>query len=468
MAAFFGRTQEKKRLARFFSSEVENAALVYGRRRVGKSALIVESLRETGVRALYFECMQAQEAINIESLSMLAAETLGSGALPFRRLDQFLDYLFRQAKDEPLVLVLDEWPSLRDGVQGADSILQSFLDRYRGKSRLKVVLCGSYVSAMEQTLSSRNPLYGRFGLVLKLLPMDYLEASLFYPDFSSEDKVRLYAVFGGIPYYNALIDSRQSVRENLLRLVVSPNARLESEVSDFLRMEYSKIASANSVFDAIAGGAFRFSDILSKSALPTSAALSAVLAKLTDLGILEKNAPINDEGNRKKAGYVIADGLSLFFYRYIHRNLSSRRVMEEEAFFDRFVRDDFETEFVPKRFERICAEFLVRKNRRGEIEPPFEKIGRYRYDIPAEKKNGEFDVVTQDPRGYCFYEAKFRKGAVTGGMIGKEIEQVLATGLSAYRFGFFSRSGFEEGAREAAGEHPAVFYSLDDLYREVP
>ena len=118
-------------------------------------------------------------------------------------------------------------------------------------------------------------------------------------------------------------------------------------------------------------------------------------------------------------------------------------LLDPEVFFDRYVSEDFETEFVPHMFEEICRQYLIRSNRTGRISPPFDAIGRYWYDDPTNHTSGEFDVVTHDPNGYVFYEAKFRKTPITSGMVEKEIAQVRATGLRCHRYGFFSRSGFE-------------------------
>ena len=104
-------------------------------------------------------------------------------------------------------------------------------------------------------------------------------------------------------------------------------------------------------------------------------------------------------------------------------------------------------------------QYLIRQNRLGMIEIPFEKIGKYYYDDPVRKKNGEFDIVTQDPHGYIFYEAKFRKEPVSSQMIENEINQVNSTVLNCYKYGFFSRSGFT-----AKSDGQLILISLDDLY----
>ena len=175
--------------------------------------------------------------------------------------------------------------------------------------------------------------------------------------------------------------------------------------------------------------------------------------------IVEKQAPINDAENRRKAGYYITDPLCLFYYRYIFRFLSQRSVLDEDVFFDRYIQKDFEEKYVPRMFERICKQYLIRQNRVGNINPPFDLIGKYYYDDPKTKTNGEFDIVTQDPNGFAFYEAKFRKEPISEGMIREEMKQVQNSGLTCYKFGFFSRSGFS-----CQPESSTVSYTLADLY----
>ena len=98
-------------------------------------------------------------------------------------------------------------------------------------------------------------------------------------------------------------------------------------------------------------------------------------------------------------------------------------------------------------FESICRQYLIRKNRKGEIEPLVEKIGKYYYDNPKEHNNGEFDVVTEDEKGYVFYEVKFKNKPITDEIIDKEIKQVEATGLNCYKYVFISKSGFKNKNR---------------------
>ena len=456
---FLGRAQEKKVMHQALGCTGVQVLLIYGRRRVGKSELIKQVLRESKVRGIYYESKQTTEMNNVASLSNLISEFYNYPKLSFDNFEAVLDFLFKKNANAPLILVLDEYPYLRAAIPGLDSILQTLIDKYRDNSSLKLILCGSFIDVMKSLLLSENPLYGRVDRTIDLKPMDYYESSLFYPSYSNEDKIRLYSVFGGIPYYNKLIDSSLSVRENIIALIASSDARLENEVCMYLRSEISKISNANEVFEALSRGYSRYNDILSQSHVTSGPAMVDVLEKLMRMGLVRKESPINDETNKKKMGYYISDNLSLFYYRYCFRYASQLSIMDSDVFYDKYIRDDFENWYVPHCFEEICKQYLIRQNKRGLLPEVFEKIGKYYYNNPRTKTNWEFDVVTFDPKGYTFYEVKFRKTPVTDRLIRDEIRQVNETGLYCYQYGFISRSGFE-----AKPQSNLLLISLDEFY----
>lgn len=407
---FYGRETERKKLCTMFRSDGQMISLIYGRRRIGKSELIKQVLKETDIKSIYYECKQTTEQNNVESLAELIGEIFDFPKPAFENMEALLRFLFKKSEKEPMIFVLDEYPYLRENSKGLDSVLQSVIDHYKDTSNMKLIVCGSYVDTMKALLEKQNPLYRRIDLTINLKPMDYYESAMFYSGFSEEDKVRLYSVFGGIPYYNRLIDAKKSVRENIIELIASSGARLENEVSMYLNSEISKIT--NEVFEALAKGFSRYKDILDQSNVSSGPALVDILDKLMRMDVVAKEAPINDENNRKKSGYFISDNLSLFYYKYIFRNMSRMNIMDPDIFYDRYIADDFETKYIPKCFERICKQYLIRK------EP------------------------------------------ITESIVQNEIRQVKQTGLECYRYGFFSRSGFtcEEGTNR-------ILIELRELYK---
>jgi AAA+ ATPase superfamily predicted ATPase len=439
---FFGRTKQLNQLKKEMSADGMRMSLIYGRRRVGKSELVKQAIKESKIKSFYYECKQVTEESNVQSICEVISEVQGLPKLGYTSIEELMDYVFTLAKEENMVFILDEYPYLRESVKGLDSILQSLVDKHRETSKLKLIILGSYVDIMKSLLEHASPLFGRVDLVIDLKQMDYYESALFYPNMSDEDKVRIYSVFGGIPYFNRLVDDKKSVKENIIDLIASPGARLENEVSMYLSAEISKIVNANEVFEALARGFSRYSDILSQSHVSSGPTLVDVLEKLIKMEVVEKKAPINDEDNKKKAGYYICDNLSLFYYRYIFKYSSQLKIMDSDVFYDKYIGMDFEEKYVPHKFEEICRQYLIRQNRLGNIEPVIEKIGKYYYDDPKTRTNGEFDVVTQDEIGYVFYEVKFRKRKTSKEVIDEEIRQVKSTNLNCYKYVFFSRAGF--------------------------
>ncbi len=441
--SFLGRRKELLQLQKQFSTDEMSAALIYGRRRIGKSELIKQALKKSAIPCIYYECKQITQLDSVDDIQEIISEVFQLPKLGYRTIEDTLDYIFKLSQSEKLILVLDEYPYLREGTKGMDSILQALIDKYRDTAKLKLVLLGSYVDIMKSMLAHSNPLFGRIDLVIDLKQMDYYESSLFYPAFSDEDKVRIFSVFGGVPYYNRLIDDSISVKDNIINLIASPGARLENEVSMYLNAEISKITNANAVFSALAQGFSKYSDILSQSHVSSSPTLADVLDRLIRMEVVEKVVPINDEHHRKKAGYYICDNLTMFYYRYIFKYSSQLKIMDPDVFYTKYISRDFDELYVPKLFEGICRQYLIRQNRLGIIDPVIEKIGKYYYNDPVKRTNGEFDIVTLDEKGYVFYEVKFRKKPLDKALVEEEIKQVQATGLKCYKYVFITRSGAE-------------------------
>lgn len=440
---FIGREEELEKINRVFKKSEMGSVLIYGRRRIGKSELVKQAMINSDIKGIYYECKQITEAGNVLSMCDLLSEIFSLPKLAYTRIEDILEYIFQLSVKEEFIFVLDEYPYLRESIKGMDSILQAMIDKYRNTSKIKLVILGSYVGVMKSLVEHANPLYGRMDLVINLSQMNYRDSAKFYPCFSDEDKVRIYSVFGGVPYYNRLIDDSISVKENIIELIASPGARLENEVSMYLSAEISKLNNANEVFGALAKGYSRYKDILSQSHVSSGPTLVDVLDRLIKMEIVKKVAPINEPVNKKKMGYYISDNLSLFYYRYIFPYSSQLKIMNPEVFYEMYIEKDFNEKYVPHSFEKICSQYLIWKNMRGEITPVIENIGKYYYDDPANRKNGEFDVVTYDSKGYVFYEVRFRNKPVSRSDMEKEIEQVKETGLDCYKYVFVSKSGFE-------------------------
>jgi len=174
---------------------------------------------------------------------------------------------------------------------------------------------------------------------------------------------------------------------------------------------------------------------------------------------ISKVSPINDE-SKKKTIYEISDRLTLFYYRYIFKKTSFFATMNSEDFFDEFIKEDFYSSYVPKEFERVCAQYLVRENKAQRIKPVLYKVGKYYYDDPINKTNGEFDIVTLSKDGYDFYEAKFSSNPIDDSVVNEEVFQLSRINIKYNKLGFFSKNGFNITKPEKYR-----LYTLIDLYK---
>ena len=462
MFRFIGREYEIRSINDRIATDHFELILLYGRRHVGKTELIRYCLENSEVRSVYYMCRQVKEKQLVDGLSEEIHSLIDLNGQYFRSFENALRYLFELGKKEKLIVVLDEYPNARQMIEGLDSQIQALADEYKFKSQVKLILSGSYIDIMKSVKSEKSPLYGRITLNIDLKQMDYYESSLFYPSFNSSDKVALYSVLGGMPLYNSLVREDLSVKDNIISLIASRNARLENEIDMFLKMELSKLENANSIFSAMASGCTKYNEIMEEADISSTGVMSELITKLINMEAIRKEFPINKEKDKSKSRYYIDDNLAMFYFHFIHRHLSALQIMNSDAFFRRFIKEQFSEHYVPKVFEDICRQYLIRLNMNGKIEPAVEKIGKYYYDDPVNHTNGEFDIVTEDELGYSFYEAKYKSQPVTYGMIQKEILQVNKTGLSCHRYGFFSKSGFK-------GEIPEeiVCFTLDDLFRKI-
>lgn len=465
---FIGRKYEKEKINYLLSNKGFQACLLYGRRRLGKTELLKECLLNKNIKTIFFQAKQVSERINTNDITSLIEKTFDLSNLYFERFVDALEFIFNESKNEKIYLVLDEYPYIRKVVEGIDSYLQNLIDFNQDNENLYLFLCGSSVSIMEEVISSSNPLYQRFSLILKLKEMNYKEASLFTPTYSNEEKVIIYSAFGGIPFYLNKIKESESIKENIIRILSGNSSLLENDINITLRAEIAKIDNANSVFNAIAyQKVSHFNDILAKCHFNSASVLNDVLEKLIKADFIKKVSPINDKNNKLKSYYEISSNSLSFYFKYIFSNSSLKEILSENDFYETFIKEDFLNDFVPKTFEKIAKEFLILKSQKHELDYLILNIGKYWYDDFINKKNGEFDIVSLSKDGYIFYEVKFLNKKVNKSIILKEIEQVKNTSLKAINYGFISKNGFDEETLSYLKENNYYFYTLDDLYKDI-
>ncbi len=438
---FIGRENELSQLKAVLDRNRKSTALIYGKRRIGKSCLIMEVLKSFDCKVIYYECLNASAEENLLYFESRIRTVFDQPFLHFVNFEEAFRFL--GSTGEKVIVILDEYSYLKMSREKyyIDSMFQRIIDQMN--NNIHLVLLGSFVSVMRELMEEENPLFGRFSLVMHLHALDYYDSSLFYPRKTIREKAEFYGIFGGNPFVNAEIDPDEDLRSNITQLILNPNSSVRSYLENILLSELSKAGPANMILSALANGKKKYSEISIRVRADVPGTLDKQLKNLILMDVLQKKNPINRPDDRKKSFYEISDNLTRFYYAYIFSNRDVIRTIGEQAFYDLMLRPSIDT-FLSYRFEEIAKEYFRRMARRGNITGVYD-IGTYWYDDPAEKKNGEFDCVLKHKKTYSFYEVKTYKEPLCRSICEAEEKEVrsLAEPFDIEKIGFISLSGFD-------------------------
>lgn len=315
---FVNRERELAALQRWWNNEGAASAVVWGRRRVGKTALIQHFAQD---RRCVFHTgaarpVEAELTLLSRQVANLGTDTVRDLSVrPYRDWDEALDHLAHIASEEPLLLVLDEFPELVTTAPDLPGILRAFLDRTRGRTRLRLLLCGSAVRYMEALQEQRKPLYGRFDLTLAVQPFGPAEAAKMLPELSGADAATVYGLLGGVPLYLTWWDQSRSISENLYELACAPGARLLTEGQLVLATEAEHGEYPSAALYAIANGRTKYSEI--KQTIQAEPART--LERLQQLRLVEKVVPVTETARTRRACYHVSDNFLQFYLGILSR-----------------------------------------------------------------------------------------------------------------------------------------------------
>lgn len=459
---FIGREEELEEIKESLNKDCLETILIYGRRRVGKSELIKEAIKKSKLPIVYYECRRTSTRMNLDNLTQIFSTTFSLRNLKFDFFDDFFDYAFNYSIKHEYILIIDEFSFLLENDFSVESFLAASIDKYKNDAKLKLIISGSYVTLMTKMIEYGSHSYGRFNHILLIRPFDYYMSSLFYKNYSDEDKIKMYSVFGGIPYFNSLIDNKKSADQNIIDLIVKEDSILEYEIKEMIFEETNKIYLLNDLISIIGAGTIKYKDIVSKLNNINKSRPDYLLNKLIEMNIIKKVTPINDKNNKKKMFYEFSDNLIHFYYKYLFNNPYSINRKNKEFFYENFIKNDLENNFISKKFETISKEFLLRLNFKNKLDNVILDIGTYYYDDQISKTNRQFDVVTLDANGYISYECKYTNSLIDSKVIKEEEKQIKDLNIKFYKLGFISRSGFSSDIDLKKYK----CFSLNDFYKE--
>lgn len=447
---FIGRERELSALDRLYRSSKFEFAVIYGRRRVGKTALINKFIDDKN--AIYFMGVESNAKQNLENLSKSIMEYVSGTEVDsiFSSFQSALEYVFRLAEKERIILAIDEYPYVARSSKSLASTLQLLIDRYKDKTNLMLILCGSSMSYMEDNvLAYKAPLYGRRTSQMKLLPFNFEETCRYFKNFSNEDKALVYGIVGGTPQYFLQIDDKLNIEENIKNTFLNPVSFLYEEPINLLKQEVREPAIYTAIIAAIATGASRMSEISGKVGEDTNIC-AMYLKNLINLGIVQKETPYGEKSSRKSV-YSIEDNMFRFWYRFVFENNSIIARGATDLAYKRI--EPQLSDYMGKIFEEICKQYLCKQLILGDCPVEFMSLGRWWGNNPKEKRQEEIDIMgEQDKTTALFAECKWTNEKVDIGVLETLIKRSELFGYKKKHFYLFAKTGFTRGCVDKAAE----------------
>ena len=470
---FINRHQELAALDRMFRSETAEFFVLYGRRRVGKTELLLQFCKNK--RSIYFLASQLKEQDHLRQLTETARHVINDPLLQsiiFDDWESALIYFAQQAEEKRLVLVLDEFQYLCEDNAALPSLIQRFWDLHGRNSKLFLILCGSQISFMErEVLAERSPLYGRRTGQLQLMPLSYRDSGDFFSAYSAKEKLIAYGILDGIPaYLNRFMlyplshspDTPQmTFEQHIKNELLTPQGYLFDEVNFLLRMELREPKTYASVLHAIAGGATRLNEIAQQVKL-SSTDTNKYLSVLQELALVKRETPVTERAPQKsrKGLYKISDNYVKFWFRFVLPNRSLIESGNADLVYQQIIALNL-SHYMGAIFEDVCRQYIgLYWGEKLKVAP--KRVGAHW------GSNLEIDVLTENVDGsHWFGECKWWEAPVGENVLNSLIEnatKVPEQWQRNPRYILFSVNGFTDALKQRAEKEEVFLIYANDLF----
>ncbi len=447
---FIGREKEIGNLNKLYASDKFEFAVIYGRRRVGKTAIINKFIK--GKSSICFTGVETNEKQNLENFSKCILEYVTNKPIntSFDSFQAALEYVFDLAESERLVLVIDEYPYVARASKSLASTLQLLIDKYKDTSKLFLILCGSSMSYMEdQVLAYKAPLYGRRTAQFKIQPFEFQEVCKYFTHLSNEDKALAYGIVGGTPQYLLQINDKLSIADNIKNTYLNPVSSIYEEPQNLLKQEVREPAIYNAIIAAIATGYSKMSEISTKVGEDTSVC-ATYIRNLISLGIVKKETPFGEDSARKTI-YSIEDNMFRFWYRFVPENVSIISRGAADLAYNKI--SPHLSSYMGGIFEDICKQYLWSLLLTDKCIINFTDIGRWWGTNPKTRMQVEIDIMgTADKNNALFGECKWTNEKVDLSVLESLIEKSQLFHYTNKYYYLFAKNGFTKGCIEKAEE----------------
>lgn len=405
---FVNRTKELEALEEEYYSKKASFSVVYGRRRVGKTALLSQFIQNK--RHIYLYITQSDLNYQLEAFTIRIRELVDNAMakhLSFASFEEAIEFLTSLKLDEKLVLVIDEYQYLTMLDKAFSSKLQKLWDEKLQHANIYLVLCGSVLSMMQsEVLNYSAPLYGRRTSQFHIKNIKFKHIKEFLPKLNRLERMQVFSSFGTIPKYLNEYDQELSFMRNIEKKILNKNAYLYSEGNFLLKNEISDSTTYFSILEAISKGNTKIGNIASSLGV-ASTHLTKYLKKLMDLDIVYKETPVTESNPLKsKFGrYKIKDKFLDFWFYYVFKNYNYLEIEQTATVLDE-IEMNFNDRFVSFAFEDYILEDIW-ENPKKYLDFQPTKIGRWW------NNKEEIDIVAFNEDHIAFIECKWQENVKT-------------------------------------------------------
>lgn len=431
---FANRVKELKLLNDEYSSSKFSFTVLYGRRRVGKTTLLKEFIKDKP--SIYFLATLENFNVVLNRFKDIVAEFLQDSllkSLELTDIKQLFKYLSNKKFDKKLIIIIDEFQYLSKIDSSIPSQFQYIMDELLKDKNIHLILCGSIISMMyEQTLSYNSPLYGRRTSDIKLeaIEFDYLKE--FFNNKSKEELIELYSVLYGVPKYLEMFRDSGNIFKSIETNILNPNGYLYNEPQFILQNEVNEPITYFSILEAIANGEHKIGNIAGKLNKNVQN-ITSFISKLIELDIIYKDVPITESNplKSKKGLYFIKDNFFRFWFSYVLPYKSQLEIGNTNYVLS-ILKENFNS-FISPIYEKLAIKYLM--NNYNLI-----KCGRW-WD-----KDTEIDAVGIAQDYLIVAECKYSNKKV-GIDVLKDLQEKskkIDSNLPIKHFFIFSKSGFTD------------------------
>jgi hypothetical protein len=454
---------------------------VVGRRRLGKTTLLVHWARTSGHPYIYW----VGSHFPSETLLGQFSKQVWQHSNPDRkvpvnfRYDSWSEAFEALAEacqgDQRHIVILDEFPYAIQSEPALPSALQNAWDHHLKFSNISLVLCGSQVGMMERLLGADAPLYGRMLGPLRVRPLPYSATAEFFPRYNAEQRIATYAILGGVPAYLEQFTDELSISQNLRHNLYRETGLFRTDPDYLIGEQVRDLKVYQAVLSAIALGARKPADIALQADLSQRSGVDPYLSQLVEMDYVRRELPTTVPPNKRQTSrlsrYVLSDNYLRFYFRFVRSNLNiiaqqlydevEKRISEQLRAFVRMTA-----------FEELSREWVLTQARSGRMPFGVEQVGSHW------RGGVQVDVVAINWREkqILLGESKWQPEPIRNRIVRELIEVKTPKVLKILpemgedwqvHYAFFSRNGFTEAANSLANEHSAQLVDLERLDHDL-